>query len=145
VAAQSFWIGVASRSHVELGVNGGFIQLNHGMKAPLLKLRASDGVILYSPRTSYPDGEVLQSFTAIGVVRSGEIYQVTVNADFKPYRVEVKFHKCCEAPIRPLINQLSFIKNKTHWGAVFRFGHLKVSADDFYLIGKSMRCEALEG
>jgi hypothetical protein len=29
---QKFWIGVVSRSHVEVGVKGGFIQLSHGKK-----------------------------------------------------------------------------------------------------------------
>ena len=75
---RSFWIGVVQRSHVQIGVQGGFIQLNHGKKAPLQKLSAGDGLIMYSPRTSYPDGEPLQSFTAIGVVASGEIYQVDI-------------------------------------------------------------------
>ena len=84
---QQFWIGVVSREHVHIGVNGGFIQLNHGKKAPLQRLRAGDGVVMYSPRTSYPDGEPLQRFTAIGVVSTGAIYQVEMAEDFKPYRV----------------------------------------------------------
>ena len=33
--ARRFWIGVASRDHVNVGVKGGFIQLNHGKQAPL--------------------------------------------------------------------------------------------------------------
>ena len=37
---------------------------------------------MYSPRISYPDGEVLQSFTAIGVVTSGHIYQVEMTPEF---------------------------------------------------------------
>jgi len=135
---RSFWIGVVSRSHVQVGVNGGFIQLNHGKKAPLRRLRAGDGLIMYSPRTSYPDGEVLQSFTAIGVIASGEIYQVEMTPDFKPYRLDVKFYECHETPIKPLIDQLSFIKSKTHWGAAFRFGQLRIPAQDFNLIEKAM-------
>ena len=107
---RSFWIGVVSRSHVQVGVKGGFIQLNHGKKAPLQRLHAGDGLILYSPRTSYPDGEALQSFTAIGTVTSGEIYQVEMTPEFKPYRVDVKFLKCHDTPIKPLIERLSFIK-----------------------------------
>ena len=143
-ADRTFWIGVVSRSHVQLGVKGGFIQLNHGKKAPLQKLHAGDGLIMYSPRTSYPDGEVLQSFTAIGVVTSGEIYQVEMSSDFKPYRVDVKFLECRETPIRPLIDKLSFIKSKMHWGAAFRFGQVKIPAQDFRLIANAMGCNAYE-
>ena len=96
---------------------------------------------MYSPRTTYPDGDPLQAFTAIGVVATGEVYQVAMPEDFKHYRVDVRFLKGREAPIKPLIERLSFIKSKTHWGAAFRFGYLKVPAEDFHLIAKSMGVE----
>src|SRR4029077_11797831 len=96
IKSHQFWIGVVSRQHAHLGVEGGFIQLNHGKKAPLQSLRAGDGVVMYSPRTAYPDGEVLQSFTAIGVVHSGEVYRVKMAEDFEPYRVNVNFFKAKE-------------------------------------------------
>ena len=143
MTTRRHWIGVVSRSHVQIGVKGGFIQLNHGKKAPLQSLHAGDGVIMYSPRTSYPHGEVLQSFTAAGTVTSGEIYQVEISPDFRPYRVDVQFLKCHEVPIKSLIDRLSFIKSKTHWGAAFRFGQLKIPASDFTIIAKAMGCDAL--
>ena len=142
IKSHQFWIGVVSRQHVHIGVEGGFIQLNHGKKAPVQRLRAGDGVVMYSPRTAYPDGEVLQSFTAIGVVCSGEVYRVKMAEDFEPYRVDVNFLKAKEAPIKPLIEALSFIKNKTRWGATFRFGHHRVPTEDFMLIAKAMGVES---
>jgi hypothetical protein len=138
IKSHEFWIGVVSRQHVRLGVEGGFIQLNHGKKAPLQRMRAGDGVVMYSPRTAYPDGEPLQRFTAIGVVLSGAVYQVKMAKDFEPYRVDVRFFEAKEAPIKPLIEALSFIKNKTQWGAAFRFGYLRVPAEDFMLIANAM-------
>ena len=125
-------------------MKGGFVQLGHGKKAPLQRLRPGDGLITYSPRISYPDGEVLQSFTAIGVVTSGHIYQVEMTPEFRPYRVDVKFLKCHEAPIRSLLDKLSFIRSKTHWGATFRFGQLKIPARDFNLIAKAMGCKPFQ-
>jgi hypothetical protein len=139
--SKQYWIGVASRSHVQVGVEGGFIQLNHGKKAPLQKLRAADGFVFYSPKTSYPTGEPYQMFTAIGIVRSGEVYQADMGNDFQPFRVDVEFLVAREAPIRPLIEQLSFINDKTHWGAAFRFGYLKIPAEDFQLIVEAMGCD----
>jgi len=139
---RNYWIGVVSRSHVRLGIEGGFIQLSHGKKAPLQRFHAGDGLLIYSPKTAYPDGDALQAFTAIGRVTSGDIYQVEMSPDFKPYRVDVEFLPCREAPIRPLIDELSFIKSKTHWGAAFRFGLLKVPAEDFGLIAEAMGCDA---
>ena len=42
---RNYWIGVVSRSHVRIGVKGGFIQLSHGKNAPLQKFRAGDGLV----------------------------------------------------------------------------------------------------
>ncbi len=136
--SQNYWLGVVSRAHAELGVEGGFVQLNHGKKAPLQRMGKGDGIVIYSPRTAYPDGEMLQRFTAIGTVVSGVIYQVEMTADFKPYRVDVCFMPAHEAPIKPLIPELQFVKDKKNWGASLRFGHLKISAEDFRIIAEAM-------
>jgi hypothetical protein len=136
--ARRFWIGVASRDHVNVGVKGGFVQLNHGKQAAVRRLKAGDGVIMYSPRTAYPDGEPLQAFTAIGTVVTGDVYQVEVTPAFKPHRVDVQFVPSKEAQIKPLVERLSFIKNKSHWGAAFRFGHVEVPGSDFALIAERM-------
>jgi hypothetical protein len=102
------------------------------------RLKAGDYIAVYSPKTAYPDGLPLQAFTAIGRVTSGEVYQVEMTSDFKPYRVDVAFLPCAEAPIRPLIPTLSFIKNKQSWGAAFKFGHLKVPREDFAQVSQAM-------
>lgn len=137
---KQFWIGVVSREHVQFGVRGGFIQLNHGKKAPLQRLHAGDGFVYYSPKTSYPTGETCQMFTAIGVVKSGEVYQADMSDDFHPFRLDVHFLEAREVAIKTLLDQLSFIKDKTHWGAAFRFGQLKIPVQDFKLIAESMGC-----
>lgn len=135
---RNYWIGVVSRSHVQLGVAGGFVQLNHGKRVPLQGLKAGDMLAMYSPRESYPDGPALQAFTAIGTIRTGEVYQVEMASDFKPYRVDVKFFASNEAAIKPLVDSLTFIKSKSHWGAAFRFGYIKVPEHDFALIADAM-------
>jgi hypothetical protein len=135
---HGYWIGVVSRAHVQLGVKGGFMQLNHGKHAPVRRLKAGDGLIMYSPRLEYPDGDPCQAFTAIGRVETGEIYQVEMAPDFRPFRVDVKFFKAKDAPIKPLIEQLSFIRSKQHWGAAFRFGLVRVPEHDFAAIAAAM-------
>ena len=135
---RRFWIGVASWAHIAIGVAGGFAQANHGKKAPLLRMRAGDGMAFYSPKTDYPDGETLQAFTAVGVVRSGEVYQADMGGGFLPFRTDVDWVPCNAAPIRPLIDDLSFIRDAVHWGAALRFGHLEIPEADFLLIAAAM-------
>jgi predicted RNA-binding protein len=137
----NFWIGVVSRAHSEIGVKGGFIQLNHGKKAPLQKMKKGDWIVIYSPRTSYPEGEPLQSFTAIGEIVSDDVYQFEMSPDFVPYRMDVRYRRCRVAPIGPLIDKLSFIKNKSSWGAAFRFGQIKIARPDFDVIAQAMSCK----
>jgi len=137
-STRGFWIGVASRDHVNVGIKGAFLQLNHGKQAPLRRLKAGDGVIMYSPRTAYPNGEPLQAFTAIGTVVTGDVYQVQVTPDFRPHRVDVQFVPSKAAHIKPLVEHLSFITSKSRWGVAFRFGLVKVSARDFALIAERM-------
>ena len=137
---RRYWIGVVSRSHIMIGTEGSFVQLNHGKREPLRRFHAGDGLLIYSPRESYPDGAPLQAFTAAGIIRTGEIYQGDMGDGFMPYRVDVDYLPCHETPIRPLIDELSFIRKKKSWGAAFRFGLLQVPEQDFALITGAMEC-----
>ena len=139
---MNYWIGVVSRSHVQRGVAGGFAQMNHGKQAPLKRMKAGDGLIYYSPRESYPDGAPLQAFTALGFIRTGQVYAYDMTADgvpgFVPWRIDVDYVDTQITSIRPLITQLDFITDKTHWGAAFRFGQLKIGKDDFNRVARAM-------
>ena len=139
---MNYWIGVVSRSHVQRGVAGGFAQMNHRKQAPLKRMKAGDGLIYYSPRESYPDGAPLQAFTALGFIRTGQVYEYDMTADgvpgFVPWRIDVDYVDMPITSIRPLITQLDFITDKTHWGAAFRFGQLKIGKDDFNRVARAM-------
>jgi hypothetical protein len=142
---MNYWIGVVSRSHVLRGVAGGFAQMNHGKQAPLQRMKAGDGLIYYSPREAYPDGAPLQAFTALGFIRTGEVYAHDTTPDgvpgFVPWRIDVDYQAVQSAPIKPLIGQLDFITDKTHWGAAFRFGQIKIGETDFWRVAVAMRFE----
>ena len=141
---MNYWIGVVSRSHVLRGVAGGFAQMDHGKQAPLKRMKAGDGLIYYSPREAYPDGASLQAFTALGFIRTGEVYEYDMTPDgvpgFVPWRIDVDYQLVQTVPIKPLIAHLEFITEKTHWGAVFRFGQIKISEADFRKIASAMGC-----
>ncbi len=134
---RNYWIGVVSRDHVELGTAGEYVQLNHGKAGPLERMAAGDGFCFYSPRIAHPDGAPLQAFTAIGRIRSGAVYQAA-SGDLRPFRLDADYLPATTAPIRPLIDVLSFIRSKKHWGAAFRFGVVRVPQADFALIAAAM-------
>jgi len=51
--------------------------------------------------------------------------------------------KAHSAPSKPLIAQLEFIGDKTHWGAAFRFGQVKIREVDFRCIANAKGCSLL--
>ena len=137
-APRGYWVGVTSVDHVERARAGGFVQINHGKAAPLERMRVGDGFAFYSPRSAYPDGEVVQAFTAMAVVSGAAIEQADMGGGFLPFRRAVRFLDTHAAPVRPLVDTLSFIRSKTHWGAAFRFGFLRVPEEDFARIAAAM-------
>jgi hypothetical protein len=135
---MKYWINTVSWDHVQRGVAGGFTQAGHGKSSGLKRLAKGDWIVFYSPKSAYQEGEPLQAFTAIGQVRDEELYQVEMTPDFVSWRRNVDFHDCRETPIRPLINDLDFIADKTHWGYKFRFGLFEIPEADFELIQSVM-------
>ncbi len=135
---MKYWIIVASKDHLQRGLAGGFIQANHGKAAPLKRMQAGDWVIFYSPKLEYGKPEKCQCFTAIVRVVEDEVYQHDMGGGFVPFRRKVQFLPSNDVSILPLINDLTFIKDKTHWGAPFRFGTLQISEEDFLLIASRM-------
>ena len=101
-------------------------------------MHPGDWVIFYSPKLEYGKPEKLQCFTAIGKIADENIYQQDMGGGFVPFRRNVTFLSAREVSILPLIDQLTFIKDKTHWGAPFRFGTLQIPEDDFRLIAEKM-------
>jgi hypothetical protein len=142
VTATRFWIGVASAVHVARGVAGGFCQLGHGKAAPIRRLSPGDWIIYYSPRTARDGGEPVQAFTVIGRVKSGEPYASDMGGGFVPARRDVAFLDGRRAPIKPLIDGLSFIRNKQSWGYAFHTGLVENTRPDFDVIAAAMGAAA---
>jgi hypothetical protein len=132
------WINTVSRDHVLRGVRGRFTQANHGKPTMLRKMARGDWIIFYSPRTTHPDGPALQAFTAIGQVADDEAYQAETSPDLQPWRRNVDFLSCKETPIRPLLDELDFVEDKTRWGYKFRFGVFRIDDHDLEVIRAAM-------
>ena len=135
-----YWIAVASAEHARRG-KAGFMQVNHGKKAPLQRIRAGDGVAYYSPAETIGGKDRLQSFTIIGRVRDEELYQGVMGGDFTPWRRNVDYADASEAPIAPLLDTLEFTRGNKNWGYQMRFGLFEISEHDFVHISEAMGVE----
>jgi len=134
----AYWIGVASREHVQRGVASGFCQLCHGNAATLRRLKPGDRIVYYSPRIGMRRGEPVQAFTAIGEIAEGDSERVDIGDGFVPYRRCVIFYRSSAAAIQPLLPVLSFTRRLTNWGLVFRRGAFSMDRADYETIAHAM-------
>jgi hypothetical protein len=108
----AFWVGIASHDHVRAGVEGGFCQLAHGRAAPVARLQTGDRIVYYSPRELMAGGG--------------------------PVRRDVRFFDARVASIRPLLQRLSFTRDKESWGLAFRRSVFRIEVDYYRQIAQAM-------
>jgi hypothetical protein len=141
---MNYWLGVVQRSHVLRGVALGIAQVNHGA-ASVRRLQPGDGLVYYSPKTDYPDGDPLREFTAIGRIAAGDAWQAD-DGDRHPWRRRVEFDESAHpTPIAPLLEQLELTRGNRNWGYVMRRGQLPLTRGDFATIAHAMGADSLLG
>jgi len=133
------WIAVASAEHVRLGRAQGFMQVCHGKATPLRRIKPGDCVAYYSPTETFGGKDRLRAFTALGIVKAEEPYQVEMAKGFCPFRRDVTWLDGREAPIAPLLDTLALTAGDRNWGYRFRFGLLAIEAQDAEVIAAAMR------
>ena len=74
----------------------------------------------------------------IGTVKDDVPYQFGAEDSFRPFRRNVEYFNARHLDIKPLIPALTFIKNKSSWGYVFRFGFLEIDTESFEIIANGM-------
>ena len=137
------WMCVVQREHVLRGIELGIVQTNHGVRSGIQRMAPGDGLVFYSPKTGYPEGDPLRQFTAIGVVADGQPWQA-VEGEFAPWRRSVTFATSAVAvPIAPLLPALELTRGTSNWGLIMRRGQIEISEHDFELVASEMGAASL--
>jgi hypothetical protein len=132
------WIAVASAEHVRRGRNEGFMQVCHGKAAPLRRVKPGSRVVYYSPTETFGGTDRLQAFTALGIVRGVDAYQVDMGGGFHPFRRDIDWLDAKSASIKPLLDRLELTRGQRNWGQKFRFGLVAISTRDMSVIAEEM-------
>ena len=130
------WLGVVSRAHVELGVQGGFAQLCHGKAQPLRRMRRGDWLVYYSPTVEI-GGAPLRAFTAIGQVEDDEVFAYDMGGGFVPFRRRVGYAAAQAVALDGLKDRLELCA-RASWGIALRRGHLELAMTDLATIAAAM-------
>jgi hypothetical protein len=135
---RRFWINTVSLDHVRAAAEGGFTQADHGAKTRLGQPQPGDEMVFYSPRTSLHGGSPVRQFTALATITGENPYQAIVSDEFRPWRLAATFHPCSPVDAKPLVEELAFITDATHWGLPFRRGLFTIPREDFLKISARM-------
>lgn len=132
---MKYWIGVASKSHVEIGMAGGFCQLCHGKHAPLNRMKEGDWLIYYAPKETLEGGVAFQKFMAVGQVCAGEAYPFQMAPNFVPFRKDVSYvSEVTPLDLRAVSQHPLWIQHRSK----LRFGHFEIPQQLFDFIASAM-------
>lgn len=135
---KKYWIGVAHQMHVEAGKSAGFCAFSHGKESAVKKLSIGDEFIYYAPRDTH-EGKPIQAFIGLGKVTGPVGTKPMPGTDFCPFMRPADYETVRPMPVRPLLEDLSFVRNKQSWGMAFRRSLFEVSETDFTIIAKALR------
>ena len=140
-----YWIICMSEDNFEISKQHNLIGMRESMKRDLDKMQVGDIVVFYVPKktidsySNYPTTKV-QAFKGIAEITSETfsndepIWKPQGNEIF-PQRKKVKFLETdLNVPIRPLIEQLSFVTNTAWWALPLRRGYVEIKESDLELI-----------
>ena len=136
------WLGVVSADHSRRATEGGFIQLNHGKRPGVARLRLGDGFVIYSPTDQYGEKTPLRAFTALGVVADAEPYQAEpmsmgAHGIVRPWRRRVDFDAVEPAALADITAELN-LTHQPNWGYQLRRGLVSLTVEDFQVLRSAM-------
>ncbi|TCC64810.1 EVE domain-containing protein [Kribbella pittospori] len=138
------WLGVVSADHTRRASEHGFIQLNHGKRYNLNRLRPGDGFVIYSPTEQYGEKVPLRAFTALGIVADSEPYQAEpmsmgTHGVVRPWRQAVDFEVVERAALADVTAELTLTR-QPNWGYQLRRGLVPLAVEDFEVLRSVMIC-----
>ena len=149
-----YWVGVLSKDQVQDAVKKGYCEFKNGSKQAFKHVNPHSWFVYYSPGTKplkvireegREAGQPLRLFTAIGQVLPGEPYSIDLGNDDIVYRRNARYvPNTTDAPLEPLMRELSFFKNlpiRKPWGIAFRSGLVEILKSDFYQLCEAMNID----
>jgi hypothetical protein len=125
-------------------MEGGYLQINSGLRASIEKFGVGDKMIFYSPKdiNNPAKSRGIQKFTAIGTVLNENIYRIEISSSVKPFRRDMEFERVKALEVYRVLKDLDFIEDKRKWRETFERRQLfEISEKDFEVIAGAMRAK----
>ena len=143
--AIRYWLVVQPLDRARRQIEGGYLQLPRGRREGLAQMREADGVALYSPRRSNPDGQALRAFVGAGRIEDAEAYGAPLRLDGPVlWRRRARWSADpAPAPLRPLRDVLELTRSR-FWGERLQDGLVELSRRDFEIVAEALARPAPE-
>ncbi len=135
---MAHFIGVVHRKQVRIARDKGVVAFGHGKESLVRTLNPGDTVIYYAPREE-PGGDPVQCFVSMATVTGDAPFVVEFYMGSEGWVREARYDLWGAAPVRPMLEDLSFVKNKQSWGMTFRGGKFEIPAADHDLIVAALK------
>jgi len=121
------YIFIITKDHSGVATRKGIVQSMKEFKVK--KLNKGDYVFLYASKAKFGSSEPYRKMVAYGKVIDEKPYKV-VTKDYTAWRRKVEYFYTKETDILKIIPHMSFIENKSHWGAYLISGIAKLNQED---------------
>ena len=138
MSGRRYWIGVATKIHVDRATSDGICMFAHGRHSAVLRLSPGDRFAYYGPREHLDGGAPVQQFLALGVVEDGQPIPTQMSADASGWMREAAYLPTVPADVYDLLDGLSFVRDRRHWGMYFRRSLFEIDREDMLLIAGAM-------
>ncbi|QQA43428.1 EVE domain-containing protein [Pelagovum pacificum] len=134
---MAHWIGVVHRMQAMTAREAGVVAFGHGKEALVRSLSPGDTVIYYAPKSDF-EGEPVQAFVTHARVTGEKAYEKEWRPGLTRWVRDAAFDDADEVPVRPMLEDLTFVRNKRSWGMTFRGGKFSISDEDYVRIATAM-------
>jgi predicted RNA-binding protein len=135
------WILVASHARVEADSERDLHRFEDENRARLLQ--AGDYLVFYSPVEEYQRHEPCRKFTAVARVVDQKPETIVTDEGSVWFERKLQFQPGKAVEILPLLDRLSFIRDRRHWGYPFKAHLFEIPERDFQVIASAMGIEGI--
>ena len=138
---MNYWVICITEDNLQIALQEQILGFKQSKCTRVRSFSPGDAVTFYVSRVALTSYRPVQKFVGQAEVKNKPYKSTEIiwKGDLFPIRIELKSISNASCEIKPLIDKLSFIKNKKHWGGVFMGGILRIPASDFDLIQETMR------
>ena len=138
---MNYWIICITKDNLDICFRQKVIGFVESKRKRLKSFQSGDLITFYVSRISLASNTKIGKFVGLAKIE-GKSYQSTEpiwKHGLFPQRIAIELLGQKSCSVKSLIEDLTFIKNKAHWGAAFLAGIIRVSPGDFEIIQKSMK------